>query len=59
MTTKDVSPSFKTVDEAHRWAMVHGRDNCRPCDEWKIIVVDEAYKVGVFYRSGQLICYAE
>jgi len=56
--------TFNSYESALKWAMVHGRENCRPCDRW-FIVVDEAHvrrqwRVAIAFKSsGKLIGYAE
>lgn len=56
--------SFQTYESALKWAMIHGKENCRPCDKW-LIVVDEAHsqkqwRVAVYFRSsGKFVGYAE
>lgn len=52
--------TFRSFEEAIRWAMINGRDNCLPCHEWKIEQVRNEYAVAVRYRaSGELVGYAE
>lgn len=58
-TETHTTPTFRTHEAALEWAKTYARQSCRPCDKWKVLIVDEAYKVGVFFQSGEFICYAE
>ena len=52
--------SFHRFEDAMTWAMIHGRENCRPCDRWDIVPVGSEFNVAVSFKtSGKFICYAE
>ena len=45
--------TFKDFNEAIRWAMINGRDNCLPCHKWSIEQVDKnEFAVAVHYRAS-------
>lgn len=51
--------TFNTFDNAMKWAMINGRDNCLPCHRWKVEQIGREFKVAIRFRSsGKLVGYA-
>jgi hypothetical protein len=52
--------TFKTQDQAFKWALTNGRDNCRPCDRWQVVKdATGTFRVAIrFKSSGKFVGYA-
>jgi hypothetical protein len=52
--------TFRSFDDALFWGKKYGRENCRPCDTWKIVQVGmETFMIAIeFKASGRFVGYA-
>lgn len=53
--------TFKQYEEAVKWAMTHGKENCLPCHEWHVVSTESGEKaVAIRYRASRdHVGYAE